>query len=74
MRLLTLVQMDGSTASRVDGDEHVVRFSGELLRKRMPRFAPFRAPPNTWLHPDDLLVEVLLLDHSMGSGTASIGG
>jgi hypothetical protein len=74
MRLLKLVQMDSSTASRVDGDQHAVRFFDELLRKRMPRLAPFRAPPDTWLHPDDLLDEVLLLDHSMDSGTASIGG
>jgi hypothetical protein len=44
MRLLTLVRMEGSTASRVDGDEHTIMNSGKLLREGIHRFVLLRAP------------------------------
>jgi hypothetical protein len=43
MRLLTLVRMEGSTVSRVDGDEHTITNSGELLQEGIHRFVLLRA-------------------------------
>jgi hypothetical protein len=72
MRMLTVMPNRDSMAAIVDGDEHGITDTGELLRKETPEFALHWAPLDALLLQMDLRAETLLLDHFLSSRVASI--
>jgi hypothetical protein len=73
-RKLTVILTRCSEMQFVVGYDGIDMISGDHLRKGTRQFKLSRDPPDAWLLKVDQNNEALLLDHSMGSGTAPICG